>query len=92
MAAVFSGGGLLHGGEQGGRVLRARYRQLLVEDEKRHTADDQTSDVGIDPGWDPALMRRPPRRPEGRILEREQVLLMFGQGLFIALIVILSFA
>ena len=37
-------------------------------------------------------MRRPPRRPEGRILEREQVLLMFGQGLFIALIVILSFA
>ena len=47
--------------------------------------------LAVDPK-DPALMQRPPRRPEGRILEREQVLLMFGQGLFIALIAILSFA
>ena len=47
--------------------------------------------LAVDPK-DPALMRRPPRRPEDRILEREQVFLMFGQGLFIALIVILSFA
>ena len=46
-ALVFASGRQLHGGEQGGRVLRARYRHLLVEEEKRHTADAQTCDVGI---------------------------------------------
>lgn len=47
--------------------------------------------LAVDPK-DPDLMRRPPRRPDARILERAQVLLMFGQGLFIALIAMLSFS
>jgi len=46
--------------------------------------------LAVDPK-DPALMRRPPRRPEARILERDRVFLMFGQGLFMALITILTF-
>jgi P-type Ca2+ transporter type 2C len=40
---------------------------------------------------DPDLMRRPPRRPQARILDRERILLMFGQGAFMAVITILSF-
>ena len=46
--------------------------------------------LAVDPK-DPALMQRPPRRPEARILERDRVFLMFGQGLFMALITILTF-
>jgi Ca2+-transporting ATPase len=37
------------------------------------------------------LMRRPPRSPKERFLTRAQMLLMFGQGSFIALITILVF-
>ena len=39
----------------------------------------------------PDLMQRLPRRPEARILERDRILLMFGQGLFMAMLAILSF-
>ena len=46
--------------------------------------------LAVDPK-DPALMQRPPRRPEARILERDRIFLMFGQGLFIALITLLTF-
>ncbi len=47
--------------------------------------------LAVDPK-DPALMQRPPRRPEARILERDRIILMFGQGLFMALITIVTFA
>jgi Ca2+-transporting ATPase len=47
--------------------------------------------LAVDPK-DPALMQRPPRRPEARILDRDRILLMFGQGLLMALIAILTFA
>jgi Ca2+-transporting ATPase len=47
--------------------------------------------LAVDPK-DPSLMQRPPRRPEARILERDRIFLMFGQGLFMALITILTFA
>jgi Ca2+-transporting ATPase len=47
--------------------------------------------LAVDPK-DPNLMQRPPRRPEARILERERIFLMFGQGLLMALIAILTFA
>ena len=47
--------------------------------------------LAVDPK-DPSLMQRPPRRPEARILDRDRILLMFGQGLFMALITILTFA
>ena len=47
--------------------------------------------LAMDPK-DPDLMRQPPRRPDARILERQQIVLMFAQGLFIALLSILSFA
>jgi Ca2+-transporting ATPase len=46
--------------------------------------------LAVDPK-DPTLMQRPPRRPEARILERDRIILMFGQGLFMALITILTF-
>ena len=41
--------------------------------------------LAVDPAA-PDLMQRPPRRPKAPILERERMLLMFGQGLFMALI------
>lgn len=47
--------------------------------------------LAVDPN-DPDLMRRPPRHPQARILERDRLLLMFGQGLFMALITIAAFA
>jgi len=47
--------------------------------------------LAVDPR-DPSLMQRPPRRPEARILERERIFQMFGQGLFMALLAILTFA
>jgi len=47
--------------------------------------------LAVDPP-DPDIMRRPPRRPDARILSRNRIMLMFGQGLFIALITIFSFA
>jgi Ca2+-transporting ATPase len=46
--------------------------------------------LAVDPK-EPDLMRRSPRRPKARILERERIFLMFGQGLFLALIAILTF-
>ncbi|MBI3809767.1 MAG: cation-translocating P-type ATPase, partial [Nitrospirae bacterium] len=46
--------------------------------------------LAVDPkGSD--LMRRPPRRPEARFLDRDRIFLMFGQGLFMTLITILAF-
>jgi Ca2+-transporting ATPase len=47
--------------------------------------------LAVDPP-DPDIMRRSPRRPDARILSRNRIVLMFGQGLFIALITIFSFA
>jgi Ca2+-transporting ATPase len=46
--------------------------------------------LAVDPA-DPDLMRRPPRRPQARILDRERILVMFGQGVFMAAITLLSF-
>jgi Ca2+-transporting ATPase len=46
--------------------------------------------LAVDPK-DPNLMQRPPRRPEARILERDRIFLMFGQGLFMTLITVLAF-
>jgi P-type Ca2+ transporter type 2C len=40
---------------------------------------------------DPDTMRRPPRNPKGRILEQGRLIVMFVQGLFIALVTTLSF-
>jgi Ca2+-transporting ATPase len=40
---------------------------------------------------DPDNMRRPPRNPKGRILEQGRLIMMFAQGLFIALVTTLSF-
>lgn len=40
---------------------------------------------------DPDIMQRPPRNPKGRILERDRLIMMFAQGLFIALVTILAF-
>ncbi|MEW6544633.1 MAG: HAD-IC family P-type ATPase [Nitrospirota bacterium] len=47
--------------------------------------------LAVDPA-DPDLMRRPPRRPKARFLERERVALMFAQGSFMALVTIAAFA
>lgn len=47
--------------------------------------------LAVDPK-DPALMRRPPRRPDESILSRERILTILGQGFAIALISTLSFA
>jgi Ca2+-transporting ATPase len=44
----------------------------------------------VEPG-DPNIMQRPPRNPKGRILERGRLIMMFAQGLFIALVTILAF-
>ncbi|MDO8547629.1 MAG: cation-translocating P-type ATPase, partial [Nitrospirales bacterium] len=46
--------------------------------------------LAMDPK-DPDLMRRPPRAPNERILQPSGIRLMFGQGLFIALITITVF-
>jgi Ca2+-transporting ATPase len=46
--------------------------------------------LAVDPP-DRDLMRRSARPPHGRILERDRIYLMFGQGLFMALITILAF-
>ncbi|MGH7236853.1 MAG: cation-translocating P-type ATPase, partial [Nitrospiraceae bacterium] len=46
--------------------------------------------LAVDPKG-PDLMRQPPRPPNERFLTRERMLLMFGQGSFIALITILVF-
>ena len=46
--------------------------------------------LAVDPK-DPNIMQRPPRRPEARFLDRDRIFLMFGQGLFMTLITILSF-
>ena len=46
--------------------------------------------LAMDPK-DPDLMRRPPRSPNERILQPSGIRLMFGQGLFIALITITVF-
>lgn len=46
--------------------------------------------LAVEPG-DPEIMRRPPRRPKARILERDRLLLMFAQGLFIAMITVVAF-
>jgi Ca2+-transporting ATPase len=46
--------------------------------------------LAVDPK-DPDLMRRSPRSTQARILDRDRIFLMFGQGLFMTLITILSF-
>jgi len=46
--------------------------------------------LAVDPKG-PDLMRRPPRHPKERFLTRERMLLMFGQGSFIAVITTLVF-
>jgi Ca2+-transporting ATPase len=46
--------------------------------------------LAVDPK-DPNLMKRPPRRPETRFLDRDRIFLMFGQGLFMTLITMLAF-
>ncbi|MGQ0667915.1 MAG: cation-translocating P-type ATPase, partial [Nitrospiraceae bacterium] len=46
--------------------------------------------LAVDPK-DPDLMRRPPRAPNERFLTKERFLLMFSQGLFLALIAMLAF-
>jgi Ca2+-transporting ATPase len=38
------------------------------------------------------LMRRPPRKPGARILNRARILVMFGQGLFLAALALAAFA
>jgi Ca2+-transporting ATPase len=44
----------------------------------------------VEPG-DPDSMQRPPRNPKGRILDRGRLIMMFAQGLFIAVITTLAF-
>lgn len=46
--------------------------------------------LAVEPG-DPEIMRRPPRRPRARILDRDRLLLIFAQGLFIAVITVVAF-
>jgi Ca2+-transporting ATPase len=46
--------------------------------------------LAVDPK-DPTLMQRPPRRPDARFLDRDRIFLMFGQGLFMTLITMVSF-
>ena len=46
--------------------------------------------LAVDPK-DPNLMRRPPRRPQERVLERDGMFRIFGQGLLITLITTLVF-
>ena len=46
--------------------------------------------LAVDPK-NPNLMRRPPRRPQERVLERDGMFRIFGQGLLMTLITILVF-
>ena len=46
--------------------------------------------LAVDPK-DPDLMRRPPRSPTERFLTKERIVLMFGQGTFLAVIAMLAF-
>ncbi len=46
--------------------------------------------LAVDPA-DPALMRRPPRPPQARFLDRERLFLMFGQGLWMTVLTMLAF-
>jgi Ca2+-transporting ATPase len=46
--------------------------------------------LAVDPK-DPNLMRRPPRRPQERVLERDGMFRIFGQGLLMTLITTLVF-
>ena len=46
--------------------------------------------LAVDPK-DPHLMRRPPRRPQERILERHRIFQMFGQGAIMTLITMVVF-
>jgi Ca2+-transporting ATPase len=46
--------------------------------------------LAVDPS-DPDLMRRPPRSPQERLLTSRRLLLLSGQGLFIALTALLAF-
>jgi Ca2+-transporting ATPase len=46
--------------------------------------------LAVDPK-DPDLMRRPPRAPTERFLTKERILLMSGQGMFLALISMFAF-
>jgi len=46
--------------------------------------------LAVEPG-DPEVMRRPPRRPKARILDRDRLLIIFAQGLFIAVITVVAF-
>ena len=47
--------------------------------------------LAVDPA-DPDSMRCPPRHPSARLLETDRIMLMFGQGLFMALIAIAAFS
>ena len=47
--------------------------------------------LAVDPA-DPDLMRRPPRRPDRRFLSKERIIVLFVQGLFMALVTIAAFA
>ncbi|MBM4121277.1 MAG: cation-translocating P-type ATPase [Nitrospira sp.] len=47
--------------------------------------------LAVDPA-DPEIMKRPPRHPSARFLDRDRVILMSVQGLFMALITIIAFA
>lgn len=46
--------------------------------------------LAVDPAA-PDIMRRPPRKPKARILERNRLIMMFAQGFFIALVTVLAF-
>jgi Ca2+-transporting ATPase len=47
--------------------------------------------LAVDP-VDPEIMKRPPRHPSARFLDRDRIILMSVQGLFVALITIAAFA
>jgi len=46
--------------------------------------------LAVDPA-DPDSMRRPPRHPSAQFLEQDRIILMFAQGLFMALVAIGAF-
>jgi Ca2+-transporting ATPase len=46
--------------------------------------------LAVDPN-DPDILRRPPRHPMARLLEREQIMLLVTQGSFLALVTIAAF-
>ncbi|TAJ34973.1 MAG: cation-translocating P-type ATPase [Nitrospirae bacterium] len=47
--------------------------------------------LAVDPA-DPEIMKRPPRHPSAKFLDRDRIILMSAQGLFMALITIAAFA